>query len=228
MAENVLSPCLMFMITNAGTEKKIERLLFDVHLPFYLQCRGQGTASSELLNICGLSGRTRLVTVSVLPGAIVPELFERLRRRFVIEKKGTGIALTIPMLGIQEMMMKSLPKEGGKSQKERVEERMNQDAEFAMLLVSVKEGYSDEVIDAANAAGGKGGTVLRGRRRGSEELVQFLGISLQEAQELILMVVPREKKMDIMNAVNAACGLKSPAQGTILAVPVDNIVGLAK
>lgn len=229
MGENTLSPCLLLAITDANTEKKMERMIFDAQLPLYFQCRGQGTANSELLNICGLSGRTRLITATILPRQMVPAFFEKLRIGMAIEKKGAGIAVTVPMLGMQEMIMKALNEDSRKrlvESMERAEKKMNQDSVYTMILVSVKEGYSDEVIDAATRAGGKGGTIIRGRRRGNETLVQFLGLSLQEEQEMIMLVAPKENKLDIMKAVSAACGLKTSAQGTVLAIPVDNVIGI--
>ena len=95
-----------------------------------------------------------------------------------------------------------------------------------MILVAVKEGYSDEVIDAATKAGANGGSVIRGRRRGSEATIQFLGISMQEEQEFVMIVVPKEKKSQIMNEIGKACGLRSEAQGIVLSVPVDEVIGI--
>ena len=102
---------------------------------------------------------------------------------------------------------------------------MKKEASFSMVLVTVKEGYSDEVIDAATKAGAGGGSVIRGRRRGSEALVQFLGISLQEEQEILMIVVPKEKKGEIMSAVNARCGISTEARGMIISVPVEDMIG---
>lgn len=48
---------------------------------------------------------------------------------------------------------------------------------------------------------------------------------MQEEQELTLMVVPREKKTDVMVEISRACGLKTSAHGVVLAVPVEDIVG---
>ena len=92
--------------------------------------------------------------------------------------------------------------------------------------MAVKEGYSDDVIDAAAKAGAKGGSVIRGRRRGSEATVQFLGISMQEEQELVMIVAPRAKKSQIMNEIGKVCGLNSQAQGVIWSVPVDEVIGI--
>lgn len=101
------------------------------------------------------------------------------------------------------------------------------DTEYALLLVSVAGGFSDQVIDAACGAGARGGTVIKGRQRSDERTRQRFGISLQEEQDFVMIVVPKEKKNEIMTAISGACGLGSKAHGVVVALPVDDVLGLA-
>lgn len=100
------------------------------------------------------------------------------------------------------------------------------DTEYALLLVSVAGGFSDQVIDAACGAGARGGTVIKGRRRSDEQTRQRFGISLQEEQDFVMIVVPREEKTAVMTAINTACGLGTPAHGVVVAMPVETAMGL--
>ena len=95
-----------------------------------------------------------------------------------------------------------------------------------MIIVAVREGFSDDVIDTAVKAGANGGSVIRGRRRGSEAVVQFLGISMQEEQDFVMIIVPKEKKSHIMQEISSVCGLQSEAHGIIFSVPVDEVLGI--
>ena len=56
--------------------------------------------------------------------------------------------------------------------------------------------------------------------------MHYLGLSLQEEQELTMIVVPQEKKAAVMVAVSQACGLRTEAHGVVLSVPVDEVMGL--
>lgn len=228
--KTVLSPLRMvLMITDTETDKKISRLLTEACLPVCFQCRAQGTAKTEILDICGLQGRTRLVTAVIMPQRVVPRLYEKLEELIQIGKRGKGVAVSIPLTGVQESMMRLMNEEAaGKMREliERDEQRMKSEAKFSMIIVSVAEGYSDAVIDAASKAGARGGSVLRGRKRGSEAMVQFLGISMQEEQEFVMIIVPKEKKAQIMREIGASCGLRSEAHGIILSIPVDEVAGL--
>ena len=71
-----------------------------------------------------------------------------------------------------------------------------------------------------------GGTILKGRRQNSKRISQKLGISMQEEEEFVVIVTPREKKAAVMNAISDACGLRTDAHGIILSLPVDEVIGL--
>ena len=48
------APRMLLAITRPEEEKKLEAIFDAVHVPILYQCRGQGTAPSELLDIFGL------------------------------------------------------------------------------------------------------------------------------------------------------------------------------
>ena len=221
---------LLLIITDTDVDKKIDRLFEQESLPVYHQCRAKGTARTELLDICGLSGSTRLLTVTILPRGVVGKIFDRLEDELYIWKRGKGIAVTIPITGMQTSMNRLIKEEvyDKQVQEEKGEERpMKKDASYAMILAAVKEGYSDRALDASTKAGARGGSIIRGRRRGNEALVKFMGISMQEEQEILLIIAPMDKKIAIMNAINESCGIHTPAQGTLISVPVEDMIGMA-
>jgi len=82
-------------------------------------------------------------------------------------------------------------------------------------------------MNTAREAGASGGTVLNARGQAHDGTVKFLGISVQEEKEIILILATREKKVAIMRAVSEAHGLNSKAQGIIYSLPVDNVLGLS-
>ena len=75
-------------------------------------------------------------------------------------------------------------------------------------------------------AGAAGGTVLHSRRVGAEEALSQWGFSLQEEKEAVMILTRAESKLAIMQAICDSCGLQSEAQGIVLSLPVDRVVGL--
>ena len=229
------APRMLLAITRPEEEKKLEAIFDAVHVPILYQCRGQGTAPSELLDIFGLGGTTWLITIGLLPKFAVKELLELAGQQFHFHQRGGGIVITIPVTGLQGPLLHVLNDEARANLEQRMDERTRKDmaeirekSGYNVIWVSVGAGYSDDVIDAARAAGAKGGTVLRGRRRNSEHVSQMLGISLQDEQDFVMIVAPREEKSNIMAAICEACGLHTPAHGTVVSLPVDEAIGLER
>ena len=231
--EKDLRPRLLLFITRTEDEKRLEALLDEVHVPIFYQCRGKGTAPSEMLDIFGLSGSVRLITLGILPKFLVPNALKKIGRQLYFHQRGGGIVVTLPVTGLQTPVFQTLNEETRDQLAQQIKERIERDmaemhehSNYSMIWVSVANGYSDDVIDAAQAAGAKGGTILKGRRRNSEHVSQHLGISIQDEQDFVFIVVPREKKAAIMSAITTACGLRTPAHGVVFSLPVDEAVGL--
>ena len=192
---------VLLTITREEDEEKLLEIYDSMHLPICFQGRGQGTAPSELLDIFGLRGTGRLLTACILPKFMVPSALEALHQKLSFRQRGGGIAITVPVSGMQNHVMQMLNEEARNAiqqQEKGDESQMKEKSEFSLIWVSVASGYSDDVVDAARAAGARGGTVMKGRRRNSEHASQYFGISLQEEQEFVMIVVPREKKCEIM------------------------------
>ncbi len=220
---------MMISITHLGDEKKIDKVMDSLHIPISYRCRGQGTAPSEILDILGFRGTGRLLTISFLPKFKVKKVFGQMSEKMSFRKKGGGIVLTIPITGLQNSLFRMLSDENKESVKRGLEgdkAEMKEHSMYSMIWVSVASGYSDEVIDAARMAGAKGGTVMKGRRRGSEHISHYFGIALQEEQDFVMIVVPNGKKPQIMTAISQSCGLKTEAHGVLCSLPVDDIIGL--
>ena len=94
------APRLALFVTRVEDGKRLEEIFEALHIPLYFQCRGQGTAPSELMDIFGFGGTTRLLTVGVLPKFATMELFEKTGQHLFFHKKGGGIVITIPITHI--------------------------------------------------------------------------------------------------------------------------------
>ena len=227
------APRIMLLITRAEEERRLETLLEQLRMPILLQCRGRGTAPSEMLDIFGLSGTARQLTAGLLPREDVPEALGLVRRHLGVHRRGQGIALTLPVTGLQAPVLQMLEEEKHRERPETAEEEregemrtVQEKTEYALIWTAVASGFGEDVMDAARSAGAKGGTVLKGLRRTDRQAAQPLGFGAQEGQEFVMIVTPREKKAAIMSAICEACGLRSGAHGLVLSLPVEEAVGL--
>ena len=156
---------VLLTITREEDEEKLLEIYDSMHLPICFLGRGQGTAPSELLDIFGLRGTGRLLTACILPKFMVPSALEALHQKLSFRQRGGGIAITVPVSGMQNHVMQMLNEEARNAiqQQEKGDEaQMKEKSEFSLIWVSVASGYSDDVVDVARAAGARGGTVMKG------------------------------------------------------------------
>lgn len=97
---------------------------------------------------------------------------------------------------------------------------------YEMILCVVNAGFSDEVMDAARAAGARGGTVMHARGTANKEAEAFFQITIQPDKDVVMLLVPASIKDGVLHAIYQSAGLKSEGQGIAFSLPVNKAVGL--
>lgn len=93
--------------------------------------------------------------------------------------------------------------------------------QYQLLVCIVNAGFSQNVMEAARAAGARGGTIIRGRGSANPEAEEFFNISIQPDKEVILILVTNEIKDAVMTAVFKNSGLSTDGQGIAFSLPVE-------
>ncbi len=96
-----------------------------------------------------------------------------------------------------------------------------------VIFCIVNAGFADAVMDAAKEFGARGGTVIHARGTANMEAEKLFGITVQPEKEVVMILIPKEIKDDILHALYKAVGLNTPGQGIAFSMPVDATVGLS-
>lgn len=99
--------------------------------------------------------------------------------------------------------------------------------EYEMILCIVNAGFSELVMDAAKEEGARGGTVIHARGTANKEAEQFFHIAIQPDKDIVLILVPKEIKDNVLHAIYQNAGLKSAGKGIAFSLPVDEVVGIS-
>jgi nitrogen regulatory protein PII len=237
---------LLFLIVDWDKSKAISEVFEKEHANFVFMSKAMGTATSEILDILGVGGTDKALILCLEEGASMPVLIRAVRRKMGVRSAGAGIAFTVPLLGINapimELFLKTRnimevagaskdneKKEGasmetkpkGEAMKEKTVEIKNN-----VIISILNNGYSDEFMKTARKAGARGGTVISARGLSSQKTKKFFGISIQDEKEIIIVLTEREKSLNIMQAVSAAYGASSKAEGIVFSLPVDQVMSL--
>ena len=97
-----------------------------------------------------------------------------------------------------------------------------------VIFAIVNSGFAEEVMDVARAQGARGGTILNARGVAREEAAAFFGITLHAEKEILMMVVEKEIRDQILNAIYKEMGMAKAAQGIAFSLPVTDVAGLAQ
>lgn len=95
-----------------------------------------------------------------------------------------------------------------------------------VIFVIVNTGFADEVMELAKACGAKGGTILTGRGVAREETAAFFGFTIHAEKDIVMIVVPKNIKDDILNAIYSQMGMDRQAHGIAFSLPVTDTAGL--
>ncbi len=99
---------------------------------------------------------------------------------------------------------------------------------YEVIVSIVNKGFADAAMDAARAAGAKGGTILHGRGTASPEAEKLFNVSIHPEKEIALILVALPIRDAVMKALYDHVGSETDAQGFAFSLPVENVVGLRK
>ena len=107
-----------------------------------------------------------------------------------------------------------------------MEETRNENYEVVFAIVN--DGFTDLVMEAARGKGAKGGTIINARGTGNKEIEKFFGVSITPEKQIVMILVSKEIKNDVLTAIYQAAGLNSKGQGIAFSVPVSDVVGIVE
>lgn len=220
---------LLISIVERGRGSALMKLYTGRQVFLHCQCPGTGTATSDILNILGLGSSEKDVVLSWAAAGAAERLLTDLDADLRGAAKTTGIVFMLPLTGINNLVAsiiqyKTDPVKPEKPEK-KGEEKMEQ-SDSSLILVVCNRGCTDAVMATAKAAGARGGTTIRARWTGIEDLESAYDLSLHAEKEILAIVARSEIRNDLMQAINEHHGLRTESQAMILSMGIDRIVHL--
>ena len=96
-----------------------------------------------------------------------------------------------------------------------------------VIFTIVNSGFAEEAMRVAREQGVRGGTILNARGVVKEDAAAFFGITLHADKEILMMVVEKNIRDQVLNALYKEMGLGKKSQGIVFSLPVSDVAGLA-
>ena len=200
----------------------LEDICEELSLPLNVTLHGHGTAVQSMLDLLGIESNEKWVVLSTATEEKTAALIEAQKRRLHIGVPGHGIVVAVPVKSIG----------GGKTVayltgEENASVKTPPPGSYAyeLIIVVAREGQTDLVMNAARAAGARGGTVLHGKGTGAKSDPKFHNISIAEEKEVILIVSKSEEKSEIMRSILKKAGPDTPAGAIVFSLPATEVAG---
>ncbi len=207
-------------IINPDMADRMNGICKTLELPLSIELMGRGTATKNMLDLLGLHSREYRVIMSIADRERTKRLIDEARRQLYIDAPGHGIIVATPIKSVgggKTMAYLS----GGKSTSGAPELNYN----YEIILAIANEGHTDTVMDAARAAGARGGTVLHGKGTGSKDAEKFFRVSIAQEKEVILIVAKADEKTAIMKSIVKNAGTDTEAGAVVMSLPVSAVAG---
>ena len=96
-----------------------------------------------------------------------------------------------------------------------------------VIFTIVNSGFAEEAMRVAREQGVRGGTILGARGVVREDAAAFFGITLHADKEILMMVVDKDIRDKVLNALYKEMSLGKKSQGIVFSMPVSDVAGLA-
>lgn len=182
---------------------------------------GRETSENGIVQLLGFGDAPKDITYNLVESEKAPEIISAIEKVTVEKKKKFGILFSI---GVSEFMKAgdSEPVSVKKGEKTMAEKNVQ------MINVIVNHGYAEDAMAAARKAGAGGGTIINARGTAREGDAKFFGAEIVPEKDLLMILVPGDKKDDIVNAIRDLDCFKKAGSGIVFCNEAQDFTVLGK
>ena len=183
---------------------------------------GRGTASNGVLQLLGLGDTSKDIVYIILE----EEKCENAKTAIVQaseSKKHFGVLFTLNV----GSFVKAGSNKSDVISESKGEETMA-DNTYQMINVIVNKGYAEDAMAAARKAGAGGGTIISARGTAKEGDAAFFGMTIVPEKDMLMILVPSDKKDAIVNAITELPCFDQAGSGIIFCNEAQNFTVLGK
>lgn len=200
--------------------KKLIEKLKKLNIRVNFRLSGFGTAPTEMMDIFGLGTNGKDIVISLGAEDDINDLMANFGTVFSSHSKYGGLLIVLDIAAASRVLTEILNFSDGKNT-EKGNGSMKNEHHNNLIIISVNEGYSEDVMQVARKAGATGGTVVKGRLADIEQFAEFVETKVDGEREMLCILAPMKASKQIMEDVNREFGLTSPANGIVFAVPTE-------
>ena len=210
---------LIWVIVNFGKGSKVMHAAKKCGVTGGTIILAKGTANDKFADFLGLSDIRKEIVLMVSNKKMTRSALDRLDKKFNFKKPNHGIAFTT---GVSEVIGSVGCKATEADREEGGEEAMH-----CAITAVVEKGKAEDVIDAATAAGSRGGTIINARGSGVHETSKLFFMDIEPEKEIVLILSDKKEAEAIISSIREKLDIEQPGKGIIFVQEVSKVYGLA-
>jgi nitrogen regulatory protein PII len=181
---------------------------------------GKGTVKNSILKFLELAENHKEIVLILSNRELGTCFLEKATEHFNFEKPNSGICFSIPVTSIL-----GTPSTCGdvKDIREREGEDM---VLYNSIFAIVERGLAEQVVEAANEAGARGGTIINARGAGTHETSKIFAMEVEPEKEVALILVESSITDAVCEKITEKVGINEPGKGVLFVQKVHKAYGL--
>ena len=209
---------MLVVIVEHNKASKVLHLADEKGVTASVAMLGRGTASRTIFDYLGLNDKKKAVLMLFGKTEEITDLADYLVEKLEMNKPNHGIAYI-------ESAFNVFGTEDNANGSENIKRGENM---YNAIYTIVEKGNADDVIEAAQKAGSRGGTVMHARGSGSEEARKVFNMLIEPEKEIVLIISEEAKTKDIVESIRKETGIEEQGKGIIFITNVAATYGLLK
>ncbi len=214
-------PMILLSIVERDKGKKLIKELESIGIRVNFQTVGFGTAPTEIMDIFGIGSNDKDIIISLGAESVVRDIMTNFGSKFVSHSKYGGLMVILRVSAASRILTEILYFNHDKNIEKGNDGAMKNQYHNNLIIISVNEGYSDDVMRIARNAGATGGTIIKGRLAEIEHFAEMGKTDLDGERELLCILAPVKTSKQIMDEVNKDFGITSDANGILFTIPAE-------
>ena len=208
-------------IIDPAAESVLTKICVELEIPVSIVFHGRGTAIKSMLDLLGIESHERRVFIAIADGEKSKRYIEEQKKKLHLGVPGHGITVAVPVKSVGGGQAVSYLSGSGTGAKYTRPEKFD----YELVMAIANAGTTDILMNAARAAGARGGTVIHGKGTGSGDAQKFHHISIADKKEVVLIVAAAEIKSAVMYSILEKTGPGSAAGTLVFSLPVSEAAG---
>lgn len=210
---------LVYIIVNYGMGSKVLSRAKEYGFGGGTVFFGRGTVSNPILNFFSLYDERKEIIVFGLEKDSVENVLQKLDKEFHFKKPNHGIVFTIGMCSAISSLV-CIKKAEVENDKVEVKNM------YQLITTIVERGRAEEVIEAAQKAGSRGGTIINARGGGVEDTAKIFNMEIEAEKETVWILSKADETQKIVDAIRDALEIEKPGNGIIFIQAVQHALGI--